>query len=202
MPLWSRRPGNRLAVRGFSPPNWWPRWPQLSPATLYSYFGSKDALLAAAFDAALTDISNVILPLASVESLLEDGWESTARQLVRAVARGFSHDGRLVRLALTRLEESTEIQAVYTAHNQQVMEALARFVRLGATAGQLHNGDPAVLGRTALVLIQSLHNPVALAPGSGPVIDELASALYLLLAPIRRSRGRPSNDSLMMLAST
>lgn len=161
----------------------------LSSATLYAYFGSKDSLLAAAFDAALADIAAGLLPLASVEKVLEDGWEATARQMVRVVAKGFSHDGRLVRLALTRLDESAEIQTVYSQRNQEVMSTLARFARLGAAAGSIREGNPEVLSKAALVVLQALQNPLAISPGSGPVIDELAGALYHLLAPVKDRAG-------------
>jgi AcrR family transcriptional regulator len=153
-----------------------------SPATLYSYFGSKDSLLAAAFDAALADIAETVKPILGMERLLEKGWESTARLLVRAVVRGFSHDGRLVRLALTRLGESEEVLAVYRRRNEEEIEVFTRFIRLGASAGQLRDGDPSVLARTAVLMLQALQNPLALSPGSGPVIEEVSRAMYRLLA--------------------
>ncbi|HJU51768.1 MAG TPA: TetR/AcrR family transcriptional regulator [Acidimicrobiia bacterium] len=154
-----------------------------SPATLYSYFGSKDSLLAAAFDAALADIAAAVGPILSMERLLEQGWEPTARALVRAVVKGFSHDGRLVRLALTRLGESEEILTVYRRRNQEEIDLFTRFIRLGMAASQLRKGDPAVLARTVVLMLQALQNPLALGPGSGPVIDEVSRALCRLLAP-------------------
>lgn len=154
-----------------------------SPATLYSYFGSKDSLLAAAFDAALADIAKSVEPVLGMERLLEQGWESTSRLLVRTVVRGFSHDGRLVRLALTRLAESAEVLAVFDRRNDEEIELFSRFVRLGASAAQLRDGDPLVLARTVVLMLQSLQNPLALGPGSGPVIEEVSRALFRLLAP-------------------
>jgi AcrR family transcriptional regulator len=154
-----------------------------SPATLYSYFGSKDALLAAAFDAALADIAAAVEPILGMERLLEQGWEPTARALVRAVVRGFSHDGRLVRLALTRLGESEEILTIYRRRNQEEIDLFTRFIRLGTAAAQLRQGDPGVLARTVVLMLQALQNPLALGPGSGPVIEEVNRALYRLLAP-------------------
>ena len=154
-----------------------------SPATLYSYFGSKDSLLAAAFDAALADIAKAVEPILGMERLLEQGWEPTARALVRAVLRGFSHDGRLVRLALSRLGESEEIQAVYNRRNEEEIALFTRFIRLGAAASQLRQGDPSVLARTAVLMLQALQNPLALGPGSGPVMDEVSRSVFRLLAP-------------------
>ncbi len=154
-----------------------------SPATLYSYFGSKDSLLAAAFDAALEDIAEAVEPILGMERLLEHGWESTSRQLVRSVVRGFSHDGRLVRLALTRLAESDEVLTVYRRRTDEEIELFTRFIRLGAAASQLRDADPSVLARTVVLMLQALQNPLALGPGSGPVTDEVSRALYRLLAP-------------------
>jgi AcrR family transcriptional regulator len=154
-----------------------------SPATLYSYFGSKDALLAAAFDAALADIAAAVKPILGIDRLLEQGWEPTARALVRAVVRGFSHDGRLVRLALTRLGESEEILTIYRRRNQEEIDLFTRFIRLGTAAAQLRQGDPGILARTVVLMLQALQNPLALGPGSGPVIEEVNRALYRLLAP-------------------
>jgi hypothetical protein len=139
--------------------------------------------LAAAFDAALADISLAVEPLLAIDRLIEEGWEPSARGLVRAVVKGFSHDGRLVRLALTRLGESEEVRSVYNRRNEKEIESFTRFIRLGAAAGQLRDGEPAVLARTVVLLLQALQNPLALGPGSAPVIDQVARALYLLLAP-------------------
>lgn len=154
----------------------------LSPATLYTYFGSKDALLAAAFDAALGEIGESIAPILSIERLLEQGWERTARALVRTVVRGFSHDGRLIRLAITKVAESDGILEVYNRRTNEQLDLLQRFIRLGASAGQLREGDPGVLARTTMVFLQSLQNPLALSPGAGPVVEEMSRAVRDLLA--------------------
>jgi AcrR family transcriptional regulator len=154
----------------------------LSPATLYAYFGSKDVLLAAAFDAALGEIAEAIAPILSIERLLERGWDSTARALVRTVVKGFSHDGRLVRLAISKLGDSPEVLEVYNRRTEEQLEQLRRFIRLGASAGQLRSADASVLARTALLLLQSLQNPLALRPGSGPVVEEMSRAVRDLLA--------------------
>ncbi len=154
----------------------------LSPATLYTYFASKDALLAAAFDAALAEIGNSIAPILSAEYLLEEGWESTARHLVRSVVKGFSHDGRLVRLAVTRIGDSKEVLEVYNRRSKEQLDLITRFIRLGIVAGQVRPGDAVVLARTTMLLLQSLQNPLALSAGAGPVVEEMARAVRNLLA--------------------
>ena len=85
----------------------------MSPATLYTYFGSKDALLAAAFDTALGDIGEDVARIMTIESLLEHGLESVTSRLVRAVVKHFTRDARLVRLAIARLSDSPEVVEVY-----------------------------------------------------------------------------------------
>jgi len=153
----------------------------LAPATLYTYFASKDLLLAAAFDAALGEIGDAIEPILTVERLLEEGWESLSRHLVRSVVKGFSHDGRLVRLAVTRVVDSTEVLEVYNRRTAEQLDLLSRFIRLGMAAGHLRKGDPTVLARSLLLLLQALQNPLALRPGMGPVVDEMARTVHHLL---------------------
>jgi hypothetical protein len=88
-----------------------------------------------------------------------------------------------VRLALTRLGESEEILTIYRRRNQEEIDLFTRFIRLGTAAAQLRQGDPGVLARTVVLMLQALQNPLALGPGSGPVIEEVNRALYRLLAP-------------------
>lgn len=154
----------------------------VSPATLYSYFGSKDVLLAAAFDAALDDINQSTTSILTMERLLENGWESTARALVRSVVRRFSHDARLVRLAVARLPDAEEVRHVYRKRQDEAQTIIQRFIRLGSSAGKLHAGDDEVLAKATLVLLQGLQNPLVLQPGSGPVVDEVTGAVFRLLS--------------------
>lgn len=155
----------------------------VSPATLYSYFGSKDAILAAGFDAALEDINETTASILSVEKLLESGWENTARALVRSVVRRFSHDARLVRLAVARLPDSDEVRQVYRRQQEESLSIIRRFIHLGASAGKLRPDDDDVLAKTLLVTLQGLQNPVVLQTSSGPVVEEISSVVYRLLAP-------------------
>lgn len=157
----------------------------VSPATLYSYFGSKDALLAAAFDAALEDINQATSSILAIERLLEEGWEATARALVRSVVKRFSHDARLVRLAVGRLPDSDEVRQVYRRRQEEALSILRHFLRLGSAAGKLRNDDDDVLAKTALVLLQGLQNPVVLQTSAGPVLDEISDLLHSLFLPRR-----------------
>lgn len=155
----------------------------VSSATLYSYFGSKDLLLAAAFDAALDDINQSTASILSVERLLENGWENTARALVRSVVRRFTHDARLVRLAVARLADSQEVRHIYRKRQEEAQSTIQKFIRLGGTAGKLRSGEDDVLAKAMLVLLQGLQNPLVLQPGAGPIVDEIAGAVFRLLAP-------------------
>lgn len=155
----------------------------VSSATLYSYFGSKDLLLAAAFDAALDDINQSTGSILSVERLLENGWENTARALVRSVVRRFTHDARLVRLAVARLPDSQEVRQIYRKRQEEAQSTIQKFIRLGGTAGKLRSGEDDVLAKTMLVLLQGLQNPLVLQPGAGPIVDEIAGAVFRLLVP-------------------
>jgi AcrR family transcriptional regulator len=155
----------------------------VSPATLYTYFGSKDALLASAFDVALGEIGDEIAHVSSVENLLEDGLESVTRRMVRTVVKHFTRDARLVRLAIARLPDSPEVVAVYKRRGDEQLAMIARFVKLGIAAGKIRPADISVLSRTVMVQLQGLQNPIVLHSGAGPVVEEISRVVHHLLAP-------------------
>jgi AcrR family transcriptional regulator len=155
----------------------------VSPATLYTYFGSKDALLACAFDVALGEIGEEVARILSIEKLLDDGLESVSRRLVRTVVKHFTRDARVVRLAIARLPESPEMVEVYKRRSDEQLAMIGRFVRLGIAAGRLRTGDVSVLARAVMVQLQGLQNPLVLSPGAGPVVDEICRVVLALLAP-------------------
>ena len=155
----------------------------VSPATLYTYFGSKDALLASAFNAALGEIGHEVSRILSIERLLEEGLESVTRRLVRTVVKHFTQDARVVRLAIARLPDSPEVVEVYKRRGDEQLAIISRFVRLGIAAGKLRDGDVSVLSRAVMVQLQGLQNPIVLHSGSGPVVDEICRVVNDLLAP-------------------
>lgn len=155
----------------------------VSPATLYTYFGSKDALLAAAFDAALGEIGDELSRTLNIERLLEDGLESVTRRLVRTVVKHFTQDARVVRLAIARLPESPEVVEVYKKRGDEQLALIGRFVKLGIAAGKVRDGEVPALSRAVMVQLQGLQNPIVLHSGAGPVVDEICRVVHLLLAP-------------------
>jgi AcrR family transcriptional regulator len=155
----------------------------VSPATLYTYFGSKNALLASAFDLALGEIGDEVGRILNIEKLLDDGLESVSRRLVRTVVKHFTRDARLVRLAIARLPESPEVVEVYKRRGDEQLAMIGRFVRLGIAAGRLRAGDVSVLAKAVMVQLQGLQNPLVLNPGAGPVVDEICRVVLALLAP-------------------
>lgn len=154
----------------------------VSPATLYTYFGSKDALLAAAFNTALGEIGEEVSRILSIEKLLDDGLESVTRRLVRTVVKHFTQDARVVRLAIARLPDSPEMVEVYKRRGDEQLAMIGRFVRHGMAAGKLRKGDVSVLARAVMVQLQGLQNPLVLQAGSGPVVDEICRVVHDLLA--------------------
>lgn len=154
----------------------------VSPATLYAYFGSKDAILAAAFEAALDEMGAAVALVLSVERLLEEGWEAISRDLVRTVVKRFTHDARVVRLAVARLPDSSEVREVYRRKGDDQLAMIARFIRLGVAAGKLREDDVDVLSKSLMVHLQGLQNPLVLAAGAAPVVEEMAAITYRLLA--------------------
>lgn len=156
---------------------------RVSPATFYTYFSSKDAALAAAFDAALTDMAADLDRSLSIETLLETGLESTMRNVVRSVVGGFTHDARIFRLAISRLPESDLVRQIYRHHEQAILSRLERFIRLGAAANLIRPDDAETLAAALLVSIQGYQNPLLLRQGSNVVTEALATMLAALLKP-------------------
>ncbi|MGQ0849179.1 MAG: TetR/AcrR family transcriptional regulator [Actinomycetota bacterium] len=157
----------------------------VSPATLYTYFGSKHALLAAAFDVALEEIGLAIAEILTVERLLVEGWDELSQRLVLAVTNGFSHDGRLISLALADLHDSTEVVEVYSRRRAEQLKTMARFIRLGVSAGRLPVDDPEVMARVLMIVLQGLHNPLVLSPGSDRVVREMVGVVRRLFGETR-----------------
>lgn len=173
-----------LRTRGVLSPELIAEHAGVSPATFYTYFSSKDAVLAAAFDATLAAMTFDLDEVLSIEALLEDGLDTTMQALVRRIVRGFSHDARIFRLAISRLPESETIRQVYRHHEELILALLERFIRLGAAAGRIRRGGATdVMAAVLLVTIQGYQNPLILRPGSGPVTEELAGMLLALLRP-------------------
>ena len=169
---------------------------RVSPATLYTYFGSKDALLASAFDTALGDIGEDVARIMTIESLLEHGLESVARRVVRAVVKHFTRDARLVRLAIARLSDSPEVVEVYKRRSDEQLAMIGRFVRLGISAGKLRTGDANVLARTVMVVLQGLQNPIVLHSGSAPIVEEIARMMLHLLSPDSGGAAKTTGEGL------
>jgi AcrR family transcriptional regulator len=155
----------------------------VSPATFYTYFSSKDEALAAAFDAVLAEMRVRLEATLGVEQVLEEGLAPVVRRMTHEVVRGFAHDARLFRLAISRLPDSEVIRAVYRGREAEALALLARFVRLSAAAGRVRPADPDTLAAALLVSVQGLQNPLLHRPGAAPVIDEIAAVVVALLAP-------------------
>lgn len=155
----------------------------VSPATFYTYFSSKDAVLAASFDAALTSMTADMEEVLSIEGLLDNGLDATIHDLVRRVVRGFAHDARIFRLAISRTPESEAVRHVYRHHEEEILAFLERFLRRGMAAGKLRQTDPEVVAGAMLVTIQGFQNPLLVRSGTSPVTHELAAMLVGLLSP-------------------
>jgi len=162
----------------------------VSPATLYTYFGSKDAVLAAALEAILDDFGADLEASLDIEKLLEDGLEVLARKLVRAIVKRYLHDARLVRLGLARLPDSSLIQGLYKGRRDEHVAIIGRFVKLGQAAGKLDDRNPSTISRALLVQLHGLQDPMVLNATSGPIIEEIGHQVHNLLAP------RPKDPSI------
>jgi len=153
----------------------------VSPATFYTYFSSKDEALAAAFDQSLGEMHRTISETLAIEPLLEMGLEKVISNVIRTIVRGFAHDARLFRLAISRLPDSSLIRDVYREHEVEIVEFLERFIRLGISAGKLATPDPATAAKTILVTLEGLQNPLLQKPGSNGVTDQISRMVVNLL---------------------
>jgi AcrR family transcriptional regulator len=154
---------------------------RVSPATFYTYFDSKDAMLAAAFDSSLDEMYELVSGSLAIETVLDLGLPIATNTLTREVVSGFSHDARLFRLAIARVPESEELREVYHRQQSRMLELLTRFVRLGIKAGKVRSADPEVLARAMLITLFGFQHPMIQHASAGPVVSELAAMLHRLL---------------------
>jgi len=163
----------------------------VSPATLYTYFSSKDALLAAAFDAAQGELGETLIAVLNIERLLEEGLESVSRRLVRAVIRRLSQDARVFRLALARLPESPELTEAYRRRDDEQLATIGRFIKLGQAANKVRDGNGSALSRALVVQLHALADPMVLNSAAGPVVEEIGRVVFELLSPPRSTFDSP-----------
>lgn len=155
-----------------------------SVATFYSHLPTKDVALAAAFDATMDDLVELVEARLAGEASLEDGLEAFARDFVDASLAFFADRSLIFRCALARMPECRPLREVYRAHQAQAFSRYARFIETGQAAGKVRPGDVEALARAFLVLSQGLNNPLALGLGEGdPLRAELAGLVQALLAP-------------------
>ncbi|MFQ5517955.1 MAG: TetR/AcrR family transcriptional regulator [Acidimicrobiia bacterium] len=151
----------------------------VAPATLYTYFSTKDDLVAAAFDRVLADLNGRITATLTIERLLDDGLAAVVSAAVASTVEGFRRDALVFRLALARLPEHRLIRDVYRAREDEGFQMLRRFVELGTAAHKIRHTDRDVLAGVLLVVLQGCNNHHLLTSPRG---DEVAKSLALSLA--------------------
>jgi AcrR family transcriptional regulator len=156
---------------------------EVSVATFYVYFTSKDEALAAAFDRVLDEMNDATRAALDPGQLLDHGLKVVLRDLGRRVVRQFTHDAGVFRLAISRLPDSEDARRVYRQRERESLATLTEFVRRGVRAGTVRDGDPDRLARALLISLQGYQNPLLLQSGEGQLLDELVDMLNALLAP-------------------
>ena len=159
----------------------------LSPATFYAYFPSKDEALAAALDAVLGELVDRTLAVFDVARLIEDGLEAVVETAVDVCIEAFSASALVFRLALARLPESRSIRHVYRDHQARSVEALERFIRLGAATGRISATDHAATTTALLVALQGINNPAMLNRSYDATVASMVGMIVHLLDPAHAS---------------
>ncbi len=157
---------------------------EVSVATFYAHFPSKDDALVAAFSASLEDLLRCSAEALSVERLLEIGLAETVDVLVRSVVAFFRAEALVFRAALARLPDHRGIRDAYRETERRSLESTRRFVERGQAAGVVCAGDPEQLAELVMVFSQGLNNPRLLRLGDAhPMLGQLSTMLHGALAP-------------------
>ncbi len=153
----------------------------VSTATLYTYFASKDDLVAAAFDRVLGDLEARIGSCLTIERVLDAGLRASVEGVVDAAIEGFGEDALVFRLALARLPEHRPIRDVYRAREAAVLATIVRFVELVIAAKRIPDGDAEAKAGALLVILQGCNNHFLLDGGSPRVAARLVDAAVAVL---------------------
>ena len=156
---------------------------EVSVATFYVYFASKDEALAAAFDRVLDEMNDATQAALDPGRLLDHGLEVVLGDLGRRVVRQFTGDAGVFRLAISRLPDAEDARRVYRERERESLSTLTEFVRRGIRAGAVRDADPDRLARALLISLQGYQNPLLLQAGAGQLLNDLVGMLIGLLAP-------------------
>ncbi|HEY7704174.1 MAG TPA: TetR/AcrR family transcriptional regulator [Acidimicrobiia bacterium] len=154
----------------------------VSTATFYTYFDTKDDALALAFDQVAGELGQAMGDLLTVDVLLDTGLESQVRAVLEATVVVFRRDGRLWRLAVARLPEAPAVGEAFRRRQEEAFAQAARFVRLGQRAGKVRDGEPDALARVLMMSLYGLGQPMLEAYSAMP-LDLLVGMIVGLLEP-------------------
>jgi AcrR family transcriptional regulator len=156
---------------------------RVSPATFYTYFSSKDEVLAVALHAALSERFERLHAVLSIEELLDHGLPAVAESIVEETVASYRRDAGTIQLAIIRSEESKAIEGVLRHWSTTTLDELRRFIGLGQRAGQLRDGDVDRMATAMLISLQGYKSPLLLESSDDALVGELASMLTTLLRP-------------------
>jgi AcrR family transcriptional regulator len=154
----------------------------VSTATFYTYFETKDDALAMALDQIGAELAEALASILTVDVLLDSGLDSQVRSTVEATVVIFRRDGRLWRLAVARLPDAPSVGEVFRRRQEETLALTTRFVRLGQRAGKLREGDPELLARSLMMTLYGLAQPMLEAYSALP-LDHVVGMIVGLLEP-------------------
>lgn len=153
-----------------------------STATFYGHFATKDDALASAFELVLIDLDSTIDETLTIDTLEDNGLDTTIEMWVDRQAEFFRHESLVFRAALARLPFHRGIRHAYREAERLSMDRLVSLILAGQTVGSVRTGDPVELAEAFLVLSQGLNNPHVLRPDANAVRAHLVRAIIATLA--------------------
>ncbi len=156
---------------------------EISPATYYVYFPSKEIALGAAFSTALQRLENVATSTFTIENLLGLGLKPTCARVVEDSVSYFREHQLIFRTALAELPTSKIIRDAFRGSENEVLEHFRKVVEMGQRAGTIAPGRPETLAEAVLVLTQGLNNNLLLKRNNADLRELLVRSLLGVLDP-------------------
>jgi AcrR family transcriptional regulator len=158
----------------------------MSPANIYRFFGSKDAISEAVCRRLLEELLSVATEIARRSATAEERLRALLVELVRLNVERFRTDKSLQQLLAVAVSENWSSVTDYVERMESVLAAI---VTDGMKRGEFRKGDAQQVGRCVHTgMMRYLHPTLVLECGATgqPTLDDM---MDFCLAALRESRG-------------